>query len=162
MPEATARTPYSLLLQEGDAFSFLGSLMTLKATADSTGGAFGLIEQLAPPGFAAPPHVHHAEDEAFYLIEGDATFSCGDLTFPAHPGSFIWLPRDVAHWFRVEGDAPARLLQWNSPAGLERFFVEMGEPVRDRMAPPAGPPDVAKLLQLASRYKVEIQGPPAH
>lgn len=149
-------------LGEGEAFSFLGTRMTLKATADTTGGAFGLIEQLAPAGFATPPHIHHAEDEAFYLLGGDITFVSGELTIPAHAGSFVWLPRGVMHSFRVEGDQPAHLLQWNTPAGLERFFLEMGEPLTDLTSLAGAPPDVEKLLQLASRYQVELLGPPAH
>ncbi|MGH9454238.1 MAG: cupin domain-containing protein [Terriglobia bacterium] len=48
----------------------------MKATGESTGGAFGLIEQLIPAGFATPYHVHHAEDEAFYVLEGQLTFIC--------------------------------------------------------------------------------------
>jgi len=57
---------------------FLGTLMILPATAEQTQGAFGLIEQILPPGFAPRLHVHHNEDEAFYLVEGEASFTCGE------------------------------------------------------------------------------------
>ena len=53
---------------------FLGALTFVRATAASTRGAFGLVEQLVPAGFASPFHVHHAEDEAFYIVEGELTF----------------------------------------------------------------------------------------
>lgn len=141
-------------------FWFLGTLMRLKASGEDTAGAFGLIEQTLPPGFAPPPHVHHAEDEAFYLLEGQVTFFRGDEAIPAEPGSFVWLPRDVPHGFRVAEDAPARLLQWNVPAGLEWFFVEMGEVATDPATPPDAPPDIDKLLSLAARYWVEIGSAP--
>ena len=141
-------------------FWFLGTRMEVKATAEDTGGLFGLIDQsYAPPGFAAPPHVHHAEDEAFYVLEGQITVHRGDEVFGAAAGAFVWLPRDIPHWFHVEGPTPARILQWTCPGGLERFFVEMGQPITDPTTPPAGPPDVAKLLDLAARYHVEILGP---
>lgn len=147
-------------LEEGKSVWFLGTLMTLKAGAEQTQGAFGLIEQVLPPGFAPPLHVHHAEDEAFYLLEGEATFTCGDRTTRARPGSCIFFPRDIPHWFRIEGTEQARLLQFNMPAGLEQFFIEAGEPVSETAAPPAGPPDMEKLARLAARYHMEILGPP--
>jgi len=146
---------------EGESIWFLGTLITLKATGENTGGAFGLIEQVLPPGFAPPPHVHHSEDECFYVLEGEITFQCGDRTFKAEAGSVVLLPRDIVHGFSVEGSKPARLLQLNSPAGLEHFFEEMGEPAKaNTLPPPAGPPDMEKLLTLARKYNFEIKGPP--
>ena len=46
----------------------------MKSTGESTNGAFGLIEQLIPAGFASPYHIHHLEDEAFYVLEGEVMF----------------------------------------------------------------------------------------
>lgn len=138
---------------------FLGTLMHLRATGEQTNGAFGLIEQVLPPGFTPPLHVHHKEDEGFYLLEGEATFVCGEERVKAMPGSFIYFPRDIPHWFRIEGNQPARLLQYNFPAGLEHFFVEAGEPARDQQ-PPSGPPDIGKMAAIAPRYGLEIFGPP--
>jgi quercetin dioxygenase-like cupin family protein len=155
-------TPHHVAANDGTTFWFLGNRFTLKATSEDTAGAFGLIEAVQPPGFTAPPHVHHAEEEVFYVLAGDITFHCGGTTLSAHAGSLVYLPRDVPHWFRIEGDTPAHLLQWNFPGGLERFFLEMGEPIVDPTTPPAGPPDVAKLLALAPRYHVEMLGAPAH
>lgn len=152
--------PYTLTREEGQSVWFLGTLMTLKAGKEQTNGAYGLIEQVLGPGFASPFHVHHSEDEAFYLLEGEATFTCGDKTMKARPGSYIFFPRDIPHWFRIEGDQTARLLQFNFPAGLENFFVEMGEPALALTLPPAGPPDFAKLTATAARYDIEILGPP--
>lgn len=152
--------PYALAPGEGESSWFLGTLMTVKATGAQTNGTLGLIEQILPPGFAPPPHVHHNEDELFYILEGTFTFHCGDQTFPATAGSVIFLPRGSAHYFVVEGDTPARLLQFNMPGGLERFFVEAGEPARQPTLPPPGPPAVGPVLALSGKYGVEILGPP--
>ncbi len=54
--------PHCLNREEGEAIWFLGTLMIIKATSESTGGAFSLIEQVAPPQFGTPVHVHHGED----------------------------------------------------------------------------------------------------
>jgi mannose-6-phosphate isomerase-like protein (cupin superfamily) len=142
----------------GEAFWFLGTRMELKASGATTGGAFGLIEQELPAGFAPPPHVDRSEDEAFYVLEGELTVTRGAETVAAPAGTCVFLPRGVPHAFRV-GAAPARLLQLNTPAGLERFFAEAGEPARGPGLPP-GPPDVGRLLALAPAYGVEILGPP--
>jgi quercetin dioxygenase-like cupin family protein len=154
--------PYILSREEGTSVWFLGTLMTVKAAGETTNQGFALIEQVLPPGFAPPPHLHHSEDEAFYLLEGSITFTCGDRTFNATPGSFVYLPRGIVHGFTVASAQPARLLQINTPTGLEHFFEEMGEKAQTLTLPPLGPPDVEKLLALSAKYHVEIQGPPPH
>ncbi|HKF65678.1 MAG TPA: cupin domain-containing protein, partial [Vicinamibacterales bacterium] len=86
---------------EGQAVWFLGNHMTIKATAASTNGAFGLVESLIAPGFSPPLHVHHREDESFWVLEGELSMRCGDRTFRASAGSYVFLPRDVPHTFVV-------------------------------------------------------------
>ncbi|MDQ3222079.1 MAG: hypothetical protein M3Q75_01170 [Gemmatimonadota bacterium] len=68
-------------------------------------------------------------------------------------------PRDIPHGFRVEGTAPARLLLFATPAGFEQFVVELGEPAADWSSPPSAPPDMATLMAVAAKYRVDILGP---
>jgi quercetin dioxygenase-like cupin family protein len=131
---------------------FLGLPTVLRATAESTNGAFGLVEQVMPPGFASPYHTHRLEDEAFYVLEGQMAFVCDGTWTSAGPGTFVFGPRNIPHGFKVVGDAPARLLLLCAPGDFTRFVVEMSEPQ------PA-PPDMAKLMALAAKYSVEILGP---
>ena len=161
----TSSSAHVLSREEGQSFWFLGTLMTLKASTETTKGAFSLIEQVAPAGFAPPMHVHHAEDESFNVLEGEVTYFVGGQTLHAPAGSYIYLPRDIPHSFRVEGTAAARLLQWTFPAGVERFFVELGVPTQDLVLPPPASPDmmqkgIQRLLELAPKYHMEIVGPP--
>lgn len=151
---------YSSDREKGSLIWFLGTLMNMRASGVQTRGSFGLIEQVLSPGFAPPLHIHHGEDEAFYLLEGEASFTCGDQTVKARPGTFVFFPRDIPHWFRIEGNQPARLLQFNFPAGLENFFVEAGEEVEELNSPPARPPDFEKMMSTAPGYQLEILGPP--
>ncbi len=110
---------YALDRDGGDAFWFLGTRMTVKAGDDQTGGAFTLIDCQCPPGFAPPAHVHHHEDEAFYLLGGSLQVSCGDETWQVEPGGFVVLPKGRPHRFVVLGKESARLLQITAPAQFE-------------------------------------------
>ncbi len=145
---------------QGEAIWFTNNLMTLKATAQSTGGAYGLLESLAPAGSGPPLHVHHREDEAFWILEGTLTVRCGDQRFTASPGSYTFLPRDIPHTFVVEGDSPARILSICSPGGLEQYFVASGRPAESPGLPPAAPIDVDLLVRVGQDFGVEILGPP--
>jgi quercetin dioxygenase-like cupin family protein len=152
--------PYILTREEGQAVWFLGTLMLFKATGEDNGETFSLIEQVLPPGFAPPLHVHHAEDEAFYVLDGELTFVCGEHRWHAEAGAFVYLPKEIPHGFLVEGSQPARLLQLTVPAGLEHFHAEMGEPAQSLTIPSPTPPDLAKLQALSAKYHTDIVGAP--
>src|ERR671916_599606 len=127
--EAAASRTFAHEPGEGEALWWIGMLATIKATADQTGGQYTLVEILAPEGFASPLHVHHFEDEGFYILEGELTFYVGNQTMKARPGSFLFGPKDVPHAFTVDS-GPARLLFVLSPAGMEGGIRLMGEPAR--------------------------------
>jgi mannose-6-phosphate isomerase-like protein (cupin superfamily) len=149
---------------QGEAWWWVGVLATIKATAEQTGGQYTLVEILAPEGYPGVLHVHHNEDEGFYILEGELTLYVGDQTLKAHPGSFLFGPKDVPHAFTVDS-GPARLLFVLSPAGFEDLIREMGEPARELTIPPQPeePPDEAEMQQMmaiAAKYGGEILGPP--
>ena len=148
----------------GEALWWIGMLATIKATAEQTGGQYTLVEILAPEGFASPLHVHHGEDEGFYILEGEMTFYVGDRTMKARPGSFLFGPEEVPHAFKVDS-GPARLLFVLSPAGFEDLVREIGEPARELTIPPQpeAPPEEAEMQRMAAiaaRHGNEILGPP--
>ena len=163
--EATSRI-FALDPGEGEPWWWMGGLATIKATKEQTGGHYTLVEILVPefPMEESLLHVHHFEDEGFYILEGEMTFYVGEQTIKAQPGSFLFGPKDVPHAFTVDS-GPARLLFVFSPAGLEAGIREMGEPARSLTVPPhpEEPPDEAEMERLAAigaRYGAEILGPP--
>jgi quercetin dioxygenase-like cupin family protein len=165
-PAQAASRIFALDPAEGEALWWMGGLATVKATAEQTGGRYTLVEVLVPefPMEESLLHIHHFEDEGFYILEGEMTFYVGEQTIKARPGSFLFGPKDIPHAFSVDS-GPARLLFILSPAGMEAGIREMGEPARSLSIPPPPeePPDEAemgRLMAIAAKYGGEMLGPP--
>jgi quercetin dioxygenase-like cupin family protein len=137
---------------------YSGSLFTFLATGRETQGQFALMEVVARKGNAPPPHLHHREDETFYVLEGEATFSVGGRTIKATPGTMVFLPRDVVHSFTIESDQ-MRVLVLLAPAGLEEWFKEFSVPAPALTLPPATDvpfSEIQKMLAAAPGYGLEF------
>lgn len=147
--------PY-LNRREDSAFRFLGLPTLMRSTGETTNGAFGLMEHwMMPPGFASPYHTHHREDEAFYVLEGEVAFVCDGKWLKAEAGTYVFGPRGIPHGFKIVGSAPASMLILCAPAGFEHFLLEQATPIAD----PPSPPDMAKLMELAAKFQIDIHGP---
>ncbi len=145
---------------EGPAYWFLNSLNVVKATTDSTGGSFSMVYHTAPSGHATPYHLHHIEDGAFYVLDGEFTFICdGDKTVVS-PGGYIFLPRGIPHGIRCSAPNPSTMLILAAPgAGFVGMMIEMAEPARERVLPSPIEPDFVKLTMFCAKYKIDILGP---
>ena len=153
--------PIALQPGEGEALWFLGVLATIKSSAETTDGRVAVIEHHAPQGAGSPLHVHHNEDEWFYVSEGELTFWVGGQVINAPAGSFVYGPRDVPHTFLVIS-TEARFLLVTEPAGFENFMRALSEPAPSLTIPPPAtePPDFGRLAAVAAEYGIEILGPP--
>jgi mannose-6-phosphate isomerase-like protein (cupin superfamily) len=158
--QQAARSPRSLGPGEGESVWSLGGRFTVKVDEALSEGRLALVESLAFRTTEPPLHVHHREDEAWYVLDGAMTFYVGDDAFPATSGSFVFAPKGLPHTFTVDVE-PTRVLVLASPAGFEHFALELGTPA-DGDAPPADlpmpSPDV--LGPVADRYGIEVVGPP--
>jgi mannose-6-phosphate isomerase-like protein (cupin superfamily) len=96
----------------------IGNVEFLARTADTPRFTFGIIEITA--GRVLEEHVHAEEDDAFYILEGELTFTFGDETAAAPPGTFVLVPPGVLHGFRNDGATPVRMLNLHAPAGFDR------------------------------------------
>ncbi|WKA55657.1 quercetin 2,3-dioxygenase [Planococcus shixiaomingii] len=144
---------------EGKAYWFIGTLVEMKASAEDTNGAFSLVESLHPPGYATPMHLHQNEDEIFYVLEGEVTFTVGEKTIMAKPGTFLYAPRGIAHMYKSEGTVPSKILIMLTPAGMEQFFVEASVPAEEFKLPPdTVVPDMDKVIAAAQKNGIEILG----
>ena len=95
---------------EGPQYWLLTDHQTLKLTADQTGGKFAMAESGIPPGGGPPPHIHHREDELFYILEGEYAFTLGDQRLRGGPGTVAFLPRGIVHQFKNMTDKPGRFV----------------------------------------------------
>jgi quercetin dioxygenase-like cupin family protein len=157
-------SPEVLAAGTGEALWFLDTLMQVKLSSATTGGALAVFEQLAPPGSATPMHRHDATDEHFYVLSGEVTFHGPSGARRCGAGAFVSVPRGTEHGFRVTGHEPAKLLVLSAPATFERFVRAVGHPTRTPTLPPAGPPptpsQVEQLAKLGAQHDVTLTGPP--
>jgi quercetin dioxygenase-like cupin family protein len=149
------RQPY-LNTRQDQPFMFFGAPTVIRSTGETTDNHFFLMEALSmPPGLESPYHVHHKEDEAFYILAGTIAFLCGETWHVAGPGTWVYGPRDIPHGFRVLGTSPAQMLLLCAPAGFERFVRDLSMPLD---APPAAP-DMALIVAAAAKYGIDVLGP---
>lgn len=144
-----------------------GSIITVKVSHDETGGPIGLAEQLCPPGYATPLHVHHEHDEVLLAREADFDVYYGsdptDLTVTrAAPGDAVYLQKGAPHGFRNTADEPRALyILFESP--LEMGFLEAGIPVETPTGElPSPPKDVLESERVGTideKYATEALGP---
>ena len=147
---------------EGPTYRVVTDLVTFKAVAENTSGAYSLFVTQTPVGQGTPAHLQHYEDEAFFILEGTYQFRLGDKNIQAGVGDYLFVPRETIHAFTNVGTAMARMVIIVSPGGIhEKFFAEAGDPIDDLANPPepSGPPDLPRLLAVAAKYGVDILPP---
>lgn len=125
------------------------SLITeVLATADQTGGAFGVWRYEIPPGGGPGSHIHRAEDEFFLVLSGTFDFQLGDNVSHAPAGSFVFIRRNQAHTFKNVGSEPGVLVGGVTPGGFEGYFEEWKGA------------DENSLRALEAKHHMEVVGPP--
>jgi quercetin dioxygenase-like cupin family protein len=133
---------------------FLRNRVRIHISGLQTDRAFALLESTGPAGDHTPLHVHHLDDEGFYVLEGELTVWVGDEMHVLRAGESILAPRGVPHTVRV-GDREARWLVTSTPAGFEAFVRAVGtsEPSTTLRSP-------EELGRVAAEHRIEILGPP--
>jgi quercetin dioxygenase-like cupin family protein len=129
------------------------NILDLKVSGKDTNGDLAIFEQTSiSQGRGTPLHVHHYQDEVFYVIEGEYYFQVGDAKYSLNAGDYIFMPRKVQHaWTQVS--TKGKLTVTFQPAGkMEEFFVTVAgletEPTAD---------EVAKIF---ADNEMQVVGPP--
>jgi quercetin dioxygenase-like cupin family protein len=157
MTDTTTLPAVAVRTDDGEARWWFAALAVIKATGADTGGAMTIIEMTEPPGAEAPLHVHHREDEAFWILEGGVTLYVGDAIIEASAGDYAFGPRDVPHRYKVGPDG-CRMLFICTPGGFEKLVREMSMPAAARTLPPPSDeaPDFERVAAIAKANGCEL------
>src|ERR671937_350534 len=112
-------TPVIRKPAQGRTVAVVGDVYRFLATGEDTNGQYALWEAIVPPGAGPPPHVHSREEEGFYVLEGEITFTVNGERVVATAGTFANVPVGTPHSFKNESSKPAKMLISVAPAGLE-------------------------------------------
>lgn len=130
--------------REGERLEWAGMEFVIRASAESTGGSFSIIEEI--DAVDAPPHIHTAEDELFFVLEGRHVFTVGDTEYETGPGDVVFVPRGVRHAQRRVVPRSGRTLTMFSPPGMEGFFRDLAA------AEAAGEVDGETIERITEQY----------
>ena len=105
---------------DGKVYASIGDAMRYILTPTQSAGAFTLIEDTLKSNFHATLHLHREHTETFYIIEGAVTFTVGDTTFVATPGTLVHVTPGTPH--SASSEIPGKMLTIFSPGGLDGIF----------------------------------------
>ena len=143
---------------------FLNTLVTFPVSHADGPDGMSVMDSLARRGDSPPYHVHHTEDEAFHLIEGELVVCIDGETRRALPGETHLLPKGVPHTYRVVSEQ-ARWLVVTTEGDFERFVREAARPALAAELPPPCRPTLRRRTsrrfeELALLHGIELVGPP--
>jgi quercetin dioxygenase-like cupin family protein len=128
---------------------FDGCTFTFLAEAADTAGTMSVLEIVARRGCEPPPHTHLRGDQAFLVVEGHATFTCGGSVLDAPQGTFVYLPRGLPHGFEILTET-ARFIVIDTPPGNEDVFRRFSDPAVHTGLPPVPtePPNEERIAAM--------------
>ena len=139
----------------------VGDTYTITIPGETTDGRYCVIDMHIPPGGGPPPHRHDFE-ETFILLEGEMQATFRGKKSMVRAGETLHIPANAPHQFHNTSAAPVRMLCICSPAGQEKFFVEVGVPVATRTTPPPAlnkqeeAAFITKVKALAPKYRTQL------
>jgi quercetin dioxygenase-like cupin family protein len=137
-----------LLPRQGERIEAGASTALMKATAETTGGAFSMSEVTFPADMQGPPpHAHRYTTDTFYVLEGTLHVTLGDRKIDAPAGSYILVPPGVVHTFANTSDEPVRFLNINAPGGWENYLRDLANAMRSGTMP-----GTAEFAQIVAKY----------
>jgi quercetin dioxygenase-like cupin family protein len=130
-----------------DAPLIPGLTATTRLSSAET-GSISIVEHVFSPGALVPPHTHTLEDEISYVVSGEIGFRSNGKEVSLAAGGYIVKPRGELHSMWNAGSSPARMIEIISPAGFEKYFVELAEAV----AAAGRVPDPSTMGAIAGRF----------
>lgn len=146
---------------------YMGSLMSFLVNGADTGGRLAVMEYQAQPGNEPPPHLHHWENELFYVLEGEMELHVGDKALLVGPGDMALAPQGRPHAFAIRSPLLRMLILVQATGahavGLDAYFSAMAMPA-GRMTLPMGAvtyqmDDPAHAARVAAGHGLRILTP---
>ncbi len=161
--EITKKSAQVIQANEGKALSVVGDSYRIVTGGDATNNDYAVIDMLVPPGGGPGPHAHKNIHETFHVIEGEIELITEEGIQVAKQGSFVVIPKGgIIHSFKNKTRSVAHLWCMVVPAGLDKFFEEIGAPSTFGKFLPPPPMDEAaakKLKAIAEKYGQKIFPP---
>jgi len=154
-PTNARRDGFMVERDNGRPVHVIGEDVTIKISSRDTGGAFAVFEGQTRPLQGPPLHVHHNQDEWWYVVDGEYMFEVDGQEIYARAGATVFAPRGSRHTFQNIGTTPGRTVTTVVPGGLDIFFEEL-----ETIAPRGTVPDPAELVPLFNKHSLELLGPP--
>jgi quercetin dioxygenase-like cupin family protein len=137
-----------------------GSRYVVLATAPETNNDYSAFQILVPPGAGTPLHSHANEEEVFYVVRGKLRFQTGDSIDEYGAGSLVHAAINVPHLFANIGTEEAVVIVLARPAGIEKFFLEVGTKIGPTDAPVAPTQEeIEKIVAIAPAYGITVFPP---
>lgn len=134
--------------EQGQSVAIGPSRTTFLTRSQQTEGRYSLVEHMLPPQFTGPPpHVHRHYDHAWYVLAGEVQLICGDRLLSAPAGTFVFVPRGIAHTFANAAAVPTRMLEIDTPGGFEPYFEELAA-----ATPEGAPVNPSVVVAIQRRY----------
>jgi mannose-6-phosphate isomerase-like protein (cupin superfamily) len=144
--------------EDAPVYGLLGDTYRLLALGSATNKTIGVVEAVIQPDNGPPPHVNEREALTWYVQEGELTFLADGEQHLVRTGGCIYMAANMLHTFKNTGKTPARALMISNPGGFEGMFAQAGVKLTEGEAAPApGPADVARLMETAPSYGLEIR-----
>ena len=127
--------------------------MECKVSGRDTAGALAIFEALTHKEDRPIRHLHHEQDEWFFVIEGQYEMHVGDSVFKLGPGDSVFAPRKVPHVWGCTSEKPGRIMALLQPAGtIEEFFRELPKYLARKAS-------IQELDELNRRHGMQVLGP---
>ncbi len=149
-----ATKPFTLAPHEGEQLLVVGDHVRILADGASSGNTCFIFEDTTPPGAGPPLHVHHRDDEYFYILQGRAKFVIDGRELTLGPGAFVHAPKHTSHTFVSLGPEPLKMLLICIGAGLEHPFREADALAKKQPLTPES------LTAIFAKHDLEFIGPP--
>ena len=159
MAEEGAKIPAAYVPAGGDRFRrqrdihYTRTVIDIKVSTLDTDGGLSVAEITTLEKGGPVRHLHHEQDEWWYVVEGEYVIEVGEERYELGPGDSVLAAREVAHVWAYVGEGTGRLIAALQPAGeIEAFF--------DELATLGSTPEREELQRTFSSHGLELIGPP--